>query len=293
MFTASDTIYFSPHHIIDPTSGAETSRLWLQHMALHSCLDLLPLLPPDDEQDLCLLDLACGAGHWLFDAAFELPSSTVIGIDPNVANVSYALAQARVRHCKNLSCEAMDLKGPLDLPHASFDLVYGHFLSSWLTQEDWPPLLTRCRSLLRPYGVLRLVEATAGYCNSPACEELSAYYEQALVLAGVRSAQEKPSFKVAELLRQAGYEQITEQVKRLDFSVGCTIHHTMSKVILMFFALVQPFLIKSGLVSAEMFKQLYGLMYGELHSLDFVGFWDLHDVQAMNCAPTEQISHNT
>jgi len=284
MFTASDVIYSSPHCIIDPTAAAETSRLWLQHTAIYSCLNLLPLLPPDvEEQDWHLLDLACGTGDWLFDAAFELPASMVIGIDPNVKNIDYAHAQARVRLRHNISCELMDLKGPLTLPRASFDLIYGHFLSAWLTEDEWLPLLTQCRSLLRPNGVLRLVEATAGHCSSSACEQLSSWYEQALVLAGVRPTLGKLNLNMQDLLSQAGYQQITEQVEILDFSVGCVAYHTMQKVILTFFALVQPFVVRSGLVTEKMFEELYWLMYCELNSDDFSGCWHLRDLQARLC----------
>jgi ubiquinone/menaquinone biosynthesis C-methylase UbiE len=281
MFTPSDVIYRHPFSVIDPASAGETARLWLQHTAIHTCLDLLPKFASDVvQQNWRLLDLACGPGDWLCDAAFEFPSAVVIGIDPCPNNVEYAHARARTGLRHNVSCEVMDLKEQLHLPHASFDLISGRFLSAWLDLGEWLPLLQQCRSLLRPGGMLRLVEATTGRCSSPACEQLSAWYEQALVQTGVHPVSGKPRLVWFDLLTQAGYEQITERVEVLDFSVGHVPCSLMRQVILAFFSLVQPFVIKSGVVAEEDFVQMYGLMHWEIMSDDFSGCWRLLDLQA-------------
>src|SRR2546421_4851681 len=109
MFTASNVIY----PIINPASGAEAARLWSQHTALHTCLELVPLLSRDALFSPRLLDLACGAGDWLRDAAFEWSEAHVIGIDPNLVNIEYAHALARVSLRHNISCQVMDLRSEL------------------------------------------------------------------------------------------------------------------------------------------------------------------------------------
>ena len=270
MFTASDVVY----PILDPTFAAEAARLWSQHIALRTCLDTLPSLLPET-LSLRLLDLACGAGNWLLDVAFELPEAEVVGIDPSLANIQYAHARARVSLCHNISVSVMDLRSGLHFPHDSFDLICGHFLSAWLTEEQWLPMLTQCRSFLRPHGVLRLIEAEAGHCSSPACEQLSSWYEQALHANGTRKRQ--PNW--SELLRQAGYE-VTFTRKMLDFAV---VPDAMRKVILMFFALVQSFIVKSGVVTQEVFEQTYQLMHCQIEDEAFAGSWRLLDLQAALC----------
>src|SRR5436190_17505888 len=36
-----------------------------------------------------------------------------------------------------MSCQTMDLRSELRFPHSSFDLISGHFLSAWLTEEHF------------------------------------------------------------------------------------------------------------------------------------------------------------
>jgi len=270
MFTASDVVY----PIIDPTSSAEAARLYSQHTALHTCLELLPSLPPDTVSPR-LLDLACGAGGWLLDAAYELSEAHVIGIDPNLINIQYVHALARVSLRHNISCQTMDLRSELPFPHSSFDLITGCFLSTWLGFEEWLPMLTQCRSFLRPDGVLRLIEAEAGHCSSPACEQLSTWYEQALLQSGAHSGQ--PNW--CDLLKKAGYH-ITEQRAVLDFSAGSLAQSPMHNVIESFFLLVQPFVTKCGVVAEEVFRQTYEQMRWEMSREDFSGSWHLIDLQA-------------
>lgn len=277
MFTASDAIYRQPHCIIDPAIPAETARLGSQHTAIYTCLDLLPILPQEVD-GLRLLDLACATGDWLLDAANALPEASVAGIDPSAKNIEYAHMRARVGLRHNICCEQMALSEQLHLPLASFHLVYGSFLSTWLDRQEWLPILVQCRSLLQPDGVLRLVEAPVGHCSSPACEQLSQWYQLALQHFGVRPVCEYPDW--GHLLEQAGYDLIERREEALDFSVGSVAHSRMRHVICAFLWLVRPFVLKSGVVTEKIFQQTYELMCCEIESEGFSGYWQFIDLRA-------------
>jgi len=66
----------------------------------------------------------------------------------------------------------------------------------------------------------------------------------------------------------------------LDFAV---VPDAMRKVILMFFALVQSFIVKSGVVTQEVFEQTYQLMHCQIEDEAFAGSWRLLDLQAALC----------
>ena len=280
MFTASDVIYYEPYSIFDPAFCAETSRLTSQHAALRTCLSLFP---PEllDKPSPRVLNLACGAGHWLLDTAYELKDSMVVGIDPNQQNIEYAHTQARLGCRQNISCEVMDLRRPLPLPSCSFDLIIGCFLSAWLTEREGLPFLVQCKRFLRPGGTLRLIEATAGHSSSRACEQLSSWYEQALLQTGVRPLPASLCLDWSDLLRQAGYQHTNKQKILLDFSAESVAHRSMRTVVLAFSWLVRSFILKSGIVTEETFQQTYDLIALEMNREDFSGSWHLLDLQGL------------
>ncbi len=74
----------------------------------------------------------------------------------------------------------MDARRPLAFEDQSFGLVNGRFLASFLDQACWPCLITECKRVLTPGGILRLTECEVGISNCPALQRLNNALYQAL-----------------------------------------------------------------------------------------------------------------
>jgi SAM-dependent methyltransferase len=117
---------------IDPEQTAELARLRQQDRLVTEAMGgLFPegqSLPPDGQ----VLDLACGPGGWAMQVAFAHPSVEVIGVDLSPGVIDYARAQASSRHLTNVAFAVMDIRQPLTFADASFDLINGCFLFSFM-----------------------------------------------------------------------------------------------------------------------------------------------------------------
>jgi SAM-dependent methyltransferase len=114
-----------------------------------------------------ILDLACGRGGWVLDAAYAYPTVEVVGIDIDASLVQYARAHARVQGLENATFQHMDISRPLAFPDHSIDLINARFLFSVLSKNAWTPLVAECLRILRPGGVLRLTEMEKPISETP------------------------------------------------------------------------------------------------------------------------------
>lgn len=109
-----------------------------------------------------MLDLACGPGGWVIDAAFALRGQEVevAGVDISEPMIEYANALARTQLRTNASFEVMDITQPLTFADGAFDVINARFLAGVLRgRAQWEALLADCVRLLRPGGMIRLVES--------------------------------------------------------------------------------------------------------------------------------------
>src|SRR5690348_3316459 len=79
-----------------------------------------------------VLDLGCGPGGWVLEVASHFPSIQITGVDLSSAMIDYAHAHAVARGYENAHFQVMDILQLFVLEDASFDLVHGRFLSSFL-----------------------------------------------------------------------------------------------------------------------------------------------------------------
>jgi SAM-dependent methyltransferase len=109
-----------------------------------------------------MLDLACGPGGWVIDAAFALRKQEVevAGVDISAPMIAYANALARTQQRTNASFEVMDITQPLAFTDEAFDVINARFLVGVLKgRQHWEAVLAECVRLLRPGGMIRLVES--------------------------------------------------------------------------------------------------------------------------------------
>src|SRR5207248_6266539 len=106
-----------------------------------------------------------------------------------------------------------------------FDIVNARFISSFLTVDDWPCVVSELARVTRPGGIVRLTEFDEpGVSNSPAHEKMKRLYGQALKRScqSFHPLEESPHRAITPLLeqflREAGCLYICEQAHVLNYS---------------------------------------------------------------------------
>ncbi len=261
--------------LIDPENGAEMVRLTNQHRLLTQYMG--GIFPQDiDTAPLQhVLDLACGPGDWVQDVAFERQDIDVIGIDSSRSLITHALAMASVQGLDNAFFQVMDIRKPLDFDDDSFDLIQARLLTSVLSPAEWPGLLAECRRILRPGGIMRLVEAEWPETNSPAIQHLGRIVIQALRQVG-RSyspdGQQPGTLAIlVPLLRDAGLTQVRDRTYEVPFTTGLIGPHPIMELLRIELYLMEPALLRWEVVTHSEFEALIMQMELETFSDSFRG----------------------
>lgn len=260
-------------YIIDAENAAEMARLMVQDQVITQAMGG----PLPEQADLSgifqVLDIACGPGGWLFDVASQYPHMQVVGIDISQLMVEYASSIAASQQLSNVSFRLMDVTRPLDFPDHTFDLVNARLLLGVLLKEQWPALLAECFRLLKPGGILRLTEAEWGFTNSPA-------YDTCMRLAILSAYRSGHSFSprgrtcgmthmLRRLMQEAGYQVLGQQAHAVDYSVETAAHQSNVQNALVFYKLIQPFLVQMQVATQEELDQLYAQVEQEVQADDF------------------------
>jgi SAM-dependent methyltransferase len=260
-------------YVIDDKSGAEMARLINQdRMITRAMGDLFPPIDLDDIRNV--LDIGCGPGGWVRDVAFAYKRMAVLGIDINKEMIRYANAFAEVGKLDNAQYEVQDATCTLDFPDASFDFINARLVASFVQREDdWQNLLAELARVVRPGGVIRLIECDdLGETNSPAFERMNVLMEEAW-----RKDQRPPRVirLLPDFLAAAGCQDIQTREHIIDFSVDRPEYATMRDNIRVAFHLLQPFLYAKGVATREELDQLYQWTLIEMMGDGFEGKWRL------------------
>ena len=262
-------------YVIDSESGAEMARLIEQNRLVTRHIGGLFPSEVDPSTLHQVLDLACGPGDWVLDMAFALPDTELIGVDISKTMIEYARALARVQHLENAHFKVVDVLKPLDFEYNSFDMVNARFLTGFMSPGDWPLLLQECTRILRPGGVLRLLEAEDfGITNSPAIEK----FTQLSISAGRRLGRTffaegrfgGTGAMLGRLLRQSGFQDIHQPSYIIDWSADMQAFYPMQANVTVVLQLLRPFLLQTQSLSAEQFDALHEQAMVDMNNPDFV-----------------------
>jgi ubiquinone/menaquinone biosynthesis C-methylase UbiE len=260
-------------YIIDIEQPAETARIIEQSKLFTQAMgDLFP-----DELELSrvrrVLDLGCGPGEWANAVACDYPQINVVGVDINPTMIAYAHAFARSQGRPNISFELMDITRPLTFADASFDLINARFMVGFQDKASWPVLLAECRRVLAPGGLLLLTEAERSISNSPALQRLEGWLTRALYEQGRTFSVDGQTIGIVHMLKrlleQAGFVGIEQRPFLLDASVGSPLYASSLREFEVTYALLQPYLVDSGVVDATTYVHCYHWMLAETHQPDF------------------------
>ncbi len=264
----------STYFVQDRSSEDELTRLQLQDQQVTAGMGgVLPeQLDPANFQRV--LDVGCGSGDWLIQAAKTYPSmSLLVGVDISSKIMEYAQAQAEAQGVSDrVQFRTMDALRMLEFPTDFFDLVNQRFGASYLRKWDWPKLLSEFRRVTRPGGVIRVTEGDMALESpSPALTRLFEIMLDAFYQAGhlFTPGSKGVTGDLAPLLRQDGLEQVQTHTYTPEYRVGTPEGQRFYEDMRLLFRTMAPFLRKWTRVPDD-YETIYQQALSEMQQPDFV-----------------------
>lgn len=178
-----------------------------------------PGLPGGSARDV--LDMGCGTGNGLFEAARRWPGTRLTALDASVGMLAVARREGarlddsiarRIRYVEGGAEE-------LPAPDSSFDVAMSGFVLQQV--PDRMPVLRELRRVLKPGGIV----AITGWLSEPQPFSAEAAVEDGLADAGVvrpirldvRSGPYRSARAAAEEMRAAGFRRVAARSDRLEY----------------------------------------------------------------------------
>jgi ubiquinone/menaquinone biosynthesis C-methylase UbiE len=257
----------------------ELNRLRLQdHLITTGMGGVLPE-QPDPTIFQRILDVGCGTGDWLIEAARAYPSiSLLVGVDVSSKMIEYAQAQAEAEGVSDrVQFRAMDALRRLEFPVDFFNMVNHRFGWSFLRTWDWPKLLQEYQRVTRPGGVIRITESDMVLeTSSPAHKQLAELLLQAFCQAGHFFTPDGNGVtnQLGRLLSQYGLQNVQTMAHTLEYRAGTPegqgFYEDMGQV----YRTVLPFMRKWTRVPED-YDTIYQQALSEMQQPDFVAIWRL------------------
>src|SRR5216684_216409 len=215
----------STYVVQDRSNEEELTRLQIQDQMLTAGMGGVLPEQPDPTRFQRVLDVGCGTGGWLIEAAKTYPAmSLLVGADVSERMVEYARAQAEDQQVSDrVQFRAMDALRMLEFPTNYFDLVNQRIGASYLRTWDWPKLLQEFQRVTRPGGVIRVTESDLiTESSSPGLTRLNQVFIEAFYGAGHLFTPDNNGVtsQLARLLQQYGLENVQTHAHALEYRGG-------------------------------------------------------------------------
>ncbi|QBD75619.1 class I SAM-dependent methyltransferase [Ktedonosporobacter rubrisoli] len=267
----------STYFVQDRSNEAELTRLHIQDQMLTKAMGGVLPEQPDPSRFSRILDVGCGTGDWLIEAAQTYPHlSLLIGVDASRNLLAYARDQAEAQGVsERVEFQVMDALRRLDFPRHYFDLVNHRAAGSWLRTWDWPKLLSEYQRICKPGGVIRVTESDAmTYSSSVASKRLFELLVEAFHQAGHLFTAKSDGMvsELAHLLQQHGVQQVQTREYVTEYRMGTEQGQHFAEDMKLGFRTALPFIRKwRGL--PEDYEELYQRMLSDLQQPDLVITW--------------------
>ncbi len=264
----------STYFVQDRSNEEELTRLQIQDQIVTTGMGGVLPEQPDPLIFQQVLDVGCGTGGWLMEAARTYPTmSLLVGVDVSSRMVEYARTQAEAQQVSDrVQFRSMDALRMLEFPSAFFDLVNQRFGASFLRTWDWPKLLLEFQRVTRPGGVIRVTESHMLAENtSPALSNLNALSLQAFYQAGHLFTSESTgiSGELARLLQQHGLQNVQTHAHTLEYRPGTAEGQHFYEEVRLGYRAAVPFLRKWSRVPDD-YEEVYQQALSEMQQPDFV-----------------------
>lgn len=277
----------STYFVQERHSKEELTRLTIQEQMITKSMG--GALPEQTEPARLqrVLDVACGPGGWIIDAAKAHPAMALVGVDINEKMIEYARERARAEQvAERVEFQVMDVLREVAFPPASFDLVNMRLAVSFVRTWDWPRLISEFQRITRGGGVIRLTEADIAEGNSPALHNLNQLLRQAFYNAGNFFALQNDGLtgQLAPLLTRHGLENVQTRVHNLTYRASTLEGQQFVKDMQHLYRTVQPF-IQKWMHAPSDYDEIYQQALSEMQHASFVATWNF--VTAWGNVPTK------
>ena len=269
----------STYFVQDRSNVDELTRLQLQDQMLTAGMGGVLPEQPDPAIFKRVLDVGCGTGGWLIEAARTYPTmSLLVGVDVSNKMVEYAQGQAEDQQVSDrVQFRAMDALRMLEFPADYFDLVNQRTGASYLRTLDWPKLLHEYQRVTKPGGVIRVTESDAIIeSTSPALMRLNQMFLQAFYQAGHLFTPDNKGLtgELARLLYQYGFQDVQTRCHTLHYRAGTAEGQYFSEDMKLIYRTIVPYLRKWSRVPDD-YEMIYQQALSEMQQQDFVAKWNL------------------
>ncbi len=279
----------STYIVHDKKQRAELLRLNIQSRMITAAMGGALAEQSDPSSFRRVLEVACGTGGWVLEAAQTYPEMDVVGVDISTLLIDYSRTQAKELGLENrVEFRVMDALKKLEFPDNSFDLVNLRFGVSFVRTWDWPILLLEMQRVVRPGGTIRLTECeinTPG--SSQATTQLHEVWIRAFYQAGHLFTQEPAGITghLAELLTNSWCEGVQTKSYPLLFRGGTPEGEAFKEDTEYVFQSTRPFLNKWGGIP-ENYDALHQQSRKDMDQPDFFVTWP--HLVAWGCKPLSQ-----
>jgi ubiquinone/menaquinone biosynthesis C-methylase UbiE len=267
----------STYFVEDRSSNAEMIRLMILDKMITAVMGGPLAEQPDPASLHRVLDVGCGPGGWILEAARLYPHMELVGIDISWRMIEYARTQAQAQGLTDgVEFRVMDVLRPLEFPDGFFDLVNIRFCSSYILAKDWPRFLSEMIRVTRPGEIIRVTDGESPQSNSPAYNRLAEMFMCALSKAGYLfqpgSAGIVPD--LVRLLSESGCQQVQTRAHKLECPAGTVASENFYQNAMYSFQTGRPFVHKVGCATQD-YDALYEQAMIDLQQKDSFSYWNL------------------
>jgi ubiquinone/menaquinone biosynthesis C-methylase UbiE len=276
----------STYFVPDRSHKEELLRLQIQDQILTAGMGGALPEQPDPTIFQRVLDVGCGTGGWLIEAARTYPNIPVlVGVDVSERFIKYAQAQAQAQGVGDrVEFRVMDALRRLEFPTRYFDLVNHRLGIGYLRTWDWPQLLLEYQRVARSGGIIRITECNFPESNSAALTRLNDLFLRALSQAGHMFIPNDSYGLINELVplcERVGLGNVQTDLHTLEYRVGTAEGQSFIEDEKHLFRVLLPFLNKWSHLPDD-YEEIYQRAVNEMRHPDFVATWKLLTVWGIN-----------
>lgn len=269
----------STYFVQNRSNQDEMTRLQVQGQMVTAGMGGVLPEQPDPTIFQKVLDVGCGTGDWLIEAAKTYPGiSLLIGADISMKMLAYAQSQAEQQQVNNrVEFVTMDVLRKLEFPDEFFDLVNQRFGMSYLRTWDWSKVLQEYQRVCKPGGVIRVTECKLAIdSNCPSLARVFEFILAAFYQAGhfFTPTRDGVITQLARLMKLYGVQNVQAQSYTLEYHAGTPEAQSFYEDMKHLFRTIPPFLKKWGHMPDD-YETLCQQALTELQRPDFAGTWEL------------------
>jgi ubiquinone/menaquinone biosynthesis C-methylase UbiE len=278
----------STYIVLDRPNEEELIRLTIQDRSITTLMGGVLPEQADVSTFHDVLDIACGPGGWVLQAAQDYPTMSLVGIDISKQMITHTNKQAEQYHLTDrVRFRVMDALHKLDFPAASFDLVNVRLASSFVRTWEWRQVIAEMLRVTRPDGVMRITDTVNGsQCSSQALTQFGRWLVQAMTSAGYYFEDKKTTLPghILTLLEQFHCSQIQTKAIDLEYRAGTPEAQALHDVVRYSFRTFRSFLQRRGYLPKD-YDAICQQALNEMKQPDFYATWSFLTIW---CKPPEQ-----